>query len=73
MVAAEVSNGRSDVEWGDNGDEVDGAYGFSDDVRRGYDMQSGVRDGRPLEGSTEAMAGLLYVVVCVCVWCKSSS
>ena len=34
MVAVEVSNGGSDVEWGDSGDEVDGAYGFSDDVAR---------------------------------------
>ena len=67
MVAAEVSNGGSDVEWGDSGDEVDGAYGFSDDaVRRGWNMESGVRDGRPPEGSKEAMAGLLYFVVCVC-------
>ena len=39
---------------GDSGDEVDGAYGFSDDVR-------------PPEGSREAMAGLLYFVVCICV------
>ena len=70
MVAAEVSNGESDVEWGDSGDEVDGAYVFPDDVR-------------PLDGSTEAMTGLLYFVVsvylcvyvcvCVCVWGKSSS
>jgi len=37
-------------------------------------MQSGVRDGRPLEGGREAMAGLLYFVVCVCVsvWGKWS-
>jgi len=30
-------------------------------------MESGVRDGRPPEGGREAMAGLLYFVVCVCV------
>ena len=62
MVAAEVSNGGSDVEWGDSGDEVEEAYRFSDDVR-------------PPEGGREAMAGLLYFVVCmcVCVWGKSSS
>ena len=51
-MAAEVSNSESDVEWSDSGDEVDGAYGFPDDVR-------------PLDGSTEAMTGLLYFVVSV--------
>ena len=82
MVAAEVSNGGSDVlELGDSGDEVDGRYGFVVDVRS--NMQSGVRDDRPLAGSTEAMAGLLYFVVsvyvcvyvcvCLCVGGKSPS
>ena len=64
MVAAEVSNGGSDVEWGD--EEVR-AYGFLDDfVRRRWNMESGMQDNRPQEGSREALADHLNFIVCMC-------
>ena len=50
------------------GDEVVRAYGFLDDfVRRRWNMQSGMQDSWPQEGSREALADHLNFIVCLCL------
>ena len=69
VVAVEVSNGGSDVEWGERGDEVVRAYGLLDDVvRRRWNMESGMQDSRPQEGSREALADQWNFIVCACAF-----
>ena len=68
MEAVEVFNSRSDVELGESGDEAVRAYGLlDDDVRRRWNIESGMQHNRPQEGSREALTDRSNFIVCVCV------